>query len=96
MLILTQDGHHILNLKDIEDIYLSYIEKENVIYCCINGDDEIEMGEYKDKERCKEVLKEILEKYESLKECKFDLKYYSNLNCKPMRYVSHVFYMPEE
>ena len=49
MLILTQDGHHILNLKDIEDIYLSYIEKENVIYCCINGCDEIKMGEYKNR-----------------------------------------------
>lgn len=90
MLILTQDGHHILNLKDIEDIYLSYIEKENVIYCCINGDDEIEMGEYKDKERCKEVLKEILEYYNILKHKEIDALWgYTNS-------ASYFYKMPEE
>lgn len=90
MLILTQDGHHILNLKNIEDIYLSYIEKENIIYCCINGCDEIKMGEYKDKERCKEVLKEIVIYYNTLKHKEVDALWgYQNS-------MSYVYEMPEE
>lgn len=96
MLILSQDGQRVVNFKDITDLYVSYIPGDNTIYCNTNNDSELKLGEYKTKNRCKEVLKEILDRYDSLKRCKFELKFYENLNFKSINYVSYVFNMPEE
>ena len=58
MLILTQDGLQVIKFKDITDLYVSYIHGDNTIYCDTNNDSELKLGEYKTKERCKDVLKE--------------------------------------
>lgn len=98
MLILTQDGQRVVKFKDITDLYVSC--DDPIIYCSTYNDKENEygiiLGFYKDKERCKEVLKMILNKYESLKQYKSELKYYTNRLCTSLTYVSSIFNMPEE
>lgn len=74
MLILTQDKQRVVKFKDITDLYVSY-DDDPIIYCntsefeCNEDYHEygIVLGFYKDKECCKEVLKEILEYYNILK-----------------------------
>lgn len=67
MLILTQDGQRVVNFKDITDLYVSYIHTENIIYCSTTTNSELKLGEYKTKDRCKEVLREIIQYYDMLK-----------------------------
>lgn len=63
MLILSQDRQRVVNFKDITELYVSYIDDDSTIYCDTNNDNEITLGFYKDKERCKEILEEILDFY---------------------------------
>ena len=66
MLILSQDRQRVVKFKDITDLYVSYIHGDNTIYCDTNNDSELKLGEYKTKERCKEILEEILDFYQDI------------------------------
>lgn len=91
MLILTQDGCRVVKFKDIINLAVSYDDNDNyTIYCDTNNDYDLELGTYKDKERCKEVLKEITHRYNSLKKDEVSMfhGYTSSL--------SYVYKMPEE
>ena len=70
MLILTQDKQRVLKFKDITELYVSYLDDDFTIYCETNNDNEIAFGFYKDKERCKEVLKELIYHYDKLEKSK--------------------------
>lgn len=92
MLILTQDGRRVVKFKDITDLYISYLSNYGIYYDT-NDDCEVLLGTYKDKERCKEVLKEITSKYSRLE--------MSRLYAKSGKYdypriESFVYEMPEE
>lgn len=87
MLILSQDRQRVVKFKDITDLYVSYIHGDNTIYCNTNNDSELKLGEYKTKERCKEVLNDIVVHYDKLEKSKL----YADNHEK-----SFVFYMPEE
>lgn len=93
MLILTQNGNRVVKFKDITDLYISYIDDDNTIYCNTkyNEDDYIPLGTYKTKERCKKVLLEILREYSQIKQ--FKIEHISN---PAYSLESFVYYMPEE
>ena len=89
MLILSQDRQRVVNFKDITELYVSYIDDDSTIYCDTNNDNEITLGFYKDKERCKGVLEEILEYYNILKHKEIDALWgYTNS-------ASYFYKMPE-
>ena len=89
MLILTQDGQRVIKFKDITDLYISVLDDDSTIYCATNNDDDLELGTYKNKERCKEILKEITHHYSMLK--KEVSVIYGHMNS-----LSYVYEMPEE
>ena len=90
MLILTQDGCRVVKFKDIINLAVSYDDNDNyTIYCDTNNDYDLELGTYKDKERCKEVLKEIVHHYSMLKKEVSVIYGYMNS-------LSYVYEMPEE
>ena len=88
MLILSQDRQRVLKFKDITDLYVSYIHGDNTIYCDTNNDSELKLGEYKTKERCKDVLKEITQYYNTLKKDQLNALWY------PDSGLSYVYEMP--
>ena len=90
MLILNQEKQRVVKFKDITELYVSCLDDDTTIYCATNNDDEIALGFYKDKERCKEVLKEIVIYYNTLKHKEVDALWgYQNS-------MSYVYEMPEE
>ena len=97
MLICTQDGHRVVKFKDITDLYISYLDNDNTIYCTTpeHEYDEylreygIPFGIYETKDRCKKVIIEILNRYQRIQEYKHNK---SNFNFAP----SFVYFMPEE
>ena len=93
MLILTQNGNRVVKFKDITDLYISYIDDDNTIYCNTkyNEDDYIPLGIYETKERCKEVLLEILREYSCIEQFKIECR--SKISGRPK---SFVYYMPKE
>lgn len=92
MLILTQDGCRVVKFKDIINLAVSY-DDDTTIYCDTNNDDEIPLGFYKDKERCKEVLKEIIDHYDTLEKSKL---YAKNGYTLSIAESSFIYEMPEE
>ena len=94
MLILTQDGRRVVKFKDITDLYISYIDDDNIIYCNTkhNVDEyDIPLGIYETKERCKEVLLEILREYSCIEQFKIECR--SKISGRPK---SFVYCMPKE
>ena len=93
MLILTQNGNRVVKFKDIIDLYISFIDDDNTIYCNTkyNEDDYIPLGTYKTKERCKEVLLEILREYSCIEQFKIECR--SKISGRPK---SFVYCMPEK
>ena len=93
MLILTQNGNRVVKFKDIIDLYISFIDDDNTIYCNTkyNEDDYIPLGIYETKERCKEVLLEILREYSCIEQFKIECR--SKISGRPK---SFVYYMPKE
>lgn len=92
MLILTQDGCRVVKFKDIINLAVSY-DDDTTIYCDTNNDDEIPLGFYKDRERCKEVLKEIIDHYDTLEKSKL---YAKNGYTLSIAESSFIYEMPEE
>ena len=93
MLILNQEKQIIIKFKDITELYVSYLDDDTTIYCDTNNDDEIPLGFYKDKERCKEVLKEIIDHYDTLEKSKL---YAKNGYTLSIAESSFIYEMPEE
>lgn len=92
MLILSQDRQRVINFKDITELYVSYIDDDSTIYCDTNNDNEIALGFYKDKERCKEVLIEIVEHYNKVEKSRL----YARSGYTPNITGNFTYYMPEE
>ena len=93
MLILTQDGCRVVKFKDIINLAVSYDDNDNyTIYCDTNNEYEIEIGTYKDKERCKEVLKKFIYHYDKLEKSKL----YARSGDTDGIIVSFIYEMPEE
>lgn len=92
MLILSQDRQRVINFKDITELYVSYIDNDNTIYYDTNNDSEIPLGFYKDKERCKEVLIEIVEHYNKVEKSRL----YTRSGYIPNITGNFTYYMPEE
>lgn len=96
MLILTQNGNRVVKFKDITDLYISYIDDDNTIYCNTkyNEDDYIPLGTYKTKERCKKVLLEILRAYSYVEQ--FKIEHISKLSGSSSSNSNlFIYYMPE-
>lgn len=93
MLILNQEKQRVINFKDITELYVSYLDDDTTIYCDTNNDDEIALGFYKDKERCKEVLKEIIYHYDTLEKNKLYSKSGYTLGITES---SFIYEMPEK
>ena len=94
MLILTQDGLQVVKFKDITDLFVDYIDNyaSYAIYYKTNNIYDLPLSSYETKERCKEVLKDLVEHYDKLEKSKLyaeDRSYYNHEK-------SFVFYMPEE
>ena len=92
MLILTQDGCRVVKFKDIINLAVSY-DDDTTIYCYTNDDTEIALGFYKDKERCKEILKDIIYHYDTLEKTKL---YAKNGYTLSIAESSFIYEMPEE
>lgn len=64
MIIVSQDKEEIINLDNIQRLFIDADYISTVIYAeCI--EDDISIGTYKTEERAKEVLQEIAQKYSS-------------------------------
>jgi hypothetical protein len=64
MIIVSQDKEEIINLDNIQRLFIDADYISTVIYAeCI--EDDISIGMYKTEERAKEVLQEIAQKYSS-------------------------------
>lgn len=92
MLILSQDRQRVINFKDITELYINYIDDDSTIYCDTNNDNEIALGFYKDKERWKEVLIEIVEHYNKVEKSRL----YARSGYTPNITGNFTYYMPEE
>ncbi|MBO8462171.1 MAG: hypothetical protein IAA85_05615 [Firmicutes bacterium] len=94
MLILTQNGNRVVKFKDITDLYINSIDDDPTIYCNTkyNEDEyDIPLGIYETKERCKEVLLEILREYSCIEQFKIECR--SKISGRPK---SFVYCMPKE
>ena len=61
MIIVNQDRDEIVNFENINNIFIFY---DNEVRACGNVDGNIyTLGRYETKERAKEVLQEIVERY---------------------------------
>ena len=80
MTIVSQEKH-LLNYDNVIEICKTFGNEKNVsiIATTINNDN-IVLGEYDTKERADEVLEEIIEKYEHVKDCECDRIYFNTLD----------------
>lgn len=79
MIIVSQDKDSIINFDKTQNIWIddNVLDKTSTIFeICADG--EI-LGEYATEERAKEVLEEIIEKYEHVKDCECDRIYFNTL-----------------
>lgn len=93
MLILNQEKQRVVKFKDITELYVSCLDDDTTIYCYTNDDTEIALGFYKDKERCKEILKDIIYHYDTLEKTKL---YAKNRYTLSIAESSFIYEMPEE
>ncbi len=66
MIIVSQDKNRIVNFNNLTQIYIAYCEEDNTGYFIrFETVDSLyeDLGEYKTKERAKEVLEEIIKCY---------------------------------
>ena len=76
MIIVSQDKDKIVNFDNLTQIYITQDEEETAYFIRFETIDSLydDLGEYKAKERAKEVLEDIADWYglENLKEVKFE------------------------
>ena len=67
MIIVEQDKTYLVNFDNVEQITLAVDreEKEYAVIATTTSNEEIVMGIYKTEERAKEVLQEIITRYEN-------------------------------
>ena len=72
MIIVSQDKTKIVNFDNLTQIYITQDEEETATFIRYETVDSLydDLGEYKTKERAKEVLQEIVKKYSSYLELK--------------------------
>ena len=79
MIIVSQDKDSIINFDKTQNIWIddNVLDKTSTIFeICADGET---LGEYATEERAKEVLEEIIEKYEHVKDCECDRIYFNTL-----------------
>ena len=92
MLILNQDKSIIVNLDNTSHIYID-ANGTNIMCCC---EVLIRLGTYSSIERCKEIMQDILTKYEHIKDKAEKTAYYTERDGKIIKNKKYVYYMPEE
>ena len=72
MIIVSQDKTKIVNFDNLTQIYITQDEEKTAYFIRFETVDSLydDLGEYKTKERAKEVLQEIVKKYSSYLELK--------------------------
>lgn len=81
MIIIEQDKTYFVNFNNVSQVTLAVNKEEEEYAVMVQTIDEEEliMGIYKTEEREKEVLEEIIEKYEHVKDCECDRIYFNTL-----------------
>lgn len=99
MIIISQDKTMILNFENIEAIGIGNPLEENEgkfkILCDITSDNQYTMAEYETEERAKEVLKDIISRYEAIELCKREYSI-SNILGYTLGDYTPIYEMPEE
>ena len=79
-MIIVNKENHILNFDNVVDIDKTFgNEKDVSIIATTVNNDSICLGEYDTEERADEILEEIIEKYEHVKDCECDRIYFNTL-----------------
>ena len=65
MLIVSQNRKEVVNFNEVVNIWIAYDETKNKYSLDATGCTGSTLGYYETEERAKEVLQEIIEKYES-------------------------------
>lgn len=66
MIIVSQDKKRIINFKNITDINIEFIHSDYELRASFIGECEsFNIGNYEEEERAKEVLQEIITRYEN-------------------------------
>ena len=89
MIIVSQDKTRILNFDNVVVIFFKNENEKFAIYADTNTEQNVHMGNYEEKERAKEVLEEIVNKYAEYKEARSEEFYFA------IDYPK-VYKMPEE
>lgn len=95
MIIVSQDKNKIINLDNVINIeYADYtnISRGHEIYCNGVVKNAIKLGVYKTKERAKEILQEIIKKYEHANHMKCS----KSIIIQDMTERDFVYEMPEK
>ncbi len=64
MIIVSQDETMFINFDNVSAIAIDDNNTKKQIHARCNNDDDVMLGEYATEERTKEILQEIVEKYE--------------------------------
>lgn len=74
MVIVSQDKKRIVNFDNLTQVYITHCEEDNTGYFIrFETVDSLyeDLGEYATEDRAKEVLEEIIEKYENIQLLKY-------------------------
>ncbi len=89
MIIVSQDKEKIVNLDNLTQVYITQDEEETAYFIRYETVDSLydDLGKYETEERAKEVLKEIITRYENWENMKMG---------QPSGICSPVYEMPED
>lgn len=88
MIIVSQDKKRIINFKNITDINIEFIHSDYELRASFIGECEsFNIGNYEEEERAKEVLQEIITRYQNWENMKMG---------QPSGICSPVYKMPED
>ena len=71
MLIVSQNRKEVVNFNEVVNIWIAYDETESKYALDATGCTGSTLGHYETEERAKEVLKEIIKKYEMIQHGKY-------------------------
>lgn len=89
MIIVSQDKEKIVNLDNLTQVYITQDEEETAYFIRYETVDSLydDLGKYETEERAKEVLQEIITRYENWENMKMG---------QPSGICSPVYEMPED
>lgn len=88
MIIVSQDKKRIINFKNITDINIEFIHSDYELRASFIGECEsFNIGNYEEEERAKEVLQEIITRYQNWENMKMG---------QPSGICSPVYEIPED